>query len=58
MLLFEMTHVKGISPIWGIGRRLWHNDFNVVSDGHSFRIFSRRMSALFIPHEENHEKIQ
>ena len=49
MLLFEMTHIKGISPIWGIWRCLWHNDFNVVSDGHSFRIFSRRMSALLFP---------
>jgi OOP family OmpA-OmpF porin len=40
---------KGFSPIWGIGPELWHNDFNVLGDGHSIRLFSRRMSAVLIP---------
>jgi OmpA-OmpF porin, OOP family len=40
---------KGFSLNWGIGSELWHNDFNVLSDGHSNRLFSRRMSAVLIP---------
>jgi OOP family OmpA-OmpF porin len=49
MLGFEMTHIKLISPNWGIHHCLWHNDFNVLGDGHSNRLFFRRMSAVFIP---------
>ena len=45
----EMTRIKGFSPIWGIDLCLWHNDFNVMGDGHSLRIFFRRMSALLFP---------
>ena len=45
----EMTLIKGFSPIWGFGLCLWHNDFNVLGDGHSLRIFYRRMSALLFP---------
>jgi len=40
---------KGFSPYWGFGSELWHNDFNVLGDGHSNRLFSRRMSAVLIP---------
>jgi OOP family OmpA-OmpF porin len=40
---------KGFSPNWGFDSELWHNDFNVLGDGHSKRIFFRRMSAVFIP---------
>jgi OOP family OmpA-OmpF porin len=49
MLGFEMTHIKLISANWGIHHCLWHNDFNVLGDGHSNRLFFRRMSAVFIP---------
>jgi OOP family OmpA-OmpF porin len=41
--------VKGFSPNSGIGSEVWHNDFNVLGDGHSNRLFSRRMSAVLIP---------
>jgi OOP family OmpA-OmpF porin len=41
--------VKGFSSNLGIGSELWHNDFNVLGDGHSNRLFSRRMSAVLIP---------
>jgi OOP family OmpA-OmpF porin len=40
---------KGFSLNWGIASELWHNGFNVLSDGHSNRLFSRRMSAVSIP---------
>ena len=49
MLGFEMAHIKLISSNWGIHHCLWHNDFNVLGDGHSNRLFFRRMSAVFIP---------
>ncbi len=49
MLGFELTLIMLISPNWGIGLELWHNEFNVLGDGHSKRLFFRRMSAVFIP---------
>jgi OOP family OmpA-OmpF porin len=49
MIGFELTLIALISPNWGIHHCLWHNDFNVLGDGHSNRIFFRRMSAVFIP---------
>ena len=49
MLGFELTLITLISPNWGIHHCLWHNDFNVLGDGHSNRLFFRRMSAVFIP---------
>jgi OOP family OmpA-OmpF porin len=49
MIGFELTLITLISPNWGIHHCLWHNDFNVLGDGHSKRIFFRRMSAVFIP---------
>jgi len=49
MRLFEMSQIRGFSPIRRFWPSLWHNDFNAVSDGHSFRIFYRRMSALLFP---------
>ena len=49
MIGFELTLITLISPNWGIHHCLWHNDFNVLGDGHSNRIFFRRMSAVFIP---------
>jgi OOP family OmpA-OmpF porin len=49
MLLFEMSQIRGVSPIRRFWPSLWHNEFNAVSDGHSFRIFFRRMSALLFP---------
>ena len=49
MLGFELNLIMLISPNWGIGLELWHNEFNVLGDGHSNRLFFRRMSAVFIP---------
>jgi OOP family OmpA-OmpF porin len=49
MIGFELTLIALISPNWGIHHCLWHNDFNVLGDGHSNRIFFRRMAAVFIP---------
>jgi len=49
MLSYELTLITLISPNWGIHQCLWHNDFNVLGDGHSNRLFFRRMSAVFIP---------
>jgi OOP family OmpA-OmpF porin len=45
----ELSLITLISPNWGIHHCLWHNDFNVLGDGHSNRLFFRRMSAVFIP---------
>jgi OOP family OmpA-OmpF porin len=41
--------LKGFSANSGIRSEVWHNDFNVLGDGHSNRLFSRRMSAVLIP---------
>ena len=49
MIGLELPLNTLISPNWGIHHCLWHNDFNVLGDGHSIRIFFRRMSAVFIP---------
>jgi OOP family OmpA-OmpF porin len=49
MLGFELNLIMLISPNWRIGLELWHNEFNVLGDGHSKRLFFRRMSAVFIP---------
>ena len=49
MIGLELPLNTLISPNWGIHHCLWHNDFNVLGDGHSNRLFSRRMSAELIP---------
>jgi OOP family OmpA-OmpF porin len=57
MTLIENPPIRGFSPIWGFRPRLWHNDFNAMSDGHSFRIFFRRMSALLFPMRRTMKKL-